>query len=304
MAPQTEYVLVDPDGPCPCRSGRITADCCMAADGSFKVKYASPVPPGGTTGFSHANCYMRDTRNCSRDIATGHYFSDAVRDLLHAGAVRVSFPWDRTDGKTAVRSEDLPACILCSRHNDALSALDAVALQAFRNILDAIAYVAMKSLATKKTLCAVSGEGLELWFLKLLFGAHHAVMAAEDGGAWKNIPTLDACSFQDTLANGALVAPRGLYIRRPETGNGGGADPTDNANRITGLCLGIGPLECELIIDPAGLDLDAIRRENFYRPSGIDLIGKKRDAGIHLSGPAFATNESARLGLSDTRPGE
>jgi hypothetical protein len=34
------------------------------------------------------------------------------------------------------------------------------------------------------------------------------------------------------------------------------------------------------------------------------LSGKKRGSHIHLSGPGFATNESARLTLSEIPPGE
>jgi hypothetical protein len=94
MAPQTEYVVVDPDGPCPCRSGKITAACCMAADGSFKVKFASPLPPGEIMGISHPKCYMRETNNCSGEIATGYYLSKSLRDLLLARNVGADFPWD------------------------------------------------------------------------------------------------------------------------------------------------------------------------------------------------------------------
>jgi len=56
-----------------------------------------------------------------------------------------------------------------------------------------------------------------------------------------------------------------------------------------------------LIVDPAGLNSDVIRQQNYYRPSAIDLIGKSRDANILLSGPAFGANPSARLELRETR---
>jgi hypothetical protein len=79
---------------------------------------------------------------------------------------------------------------------------------------------------------------------------------------------------------------------------------TEQTNPVTGLWLRIGPLELELIVDPTGLDMGAVRGRNFYRPSGIDLIGKKRNAQIHLSGPAFATNETARLAMTDIRSPE
>jgi hypothetical protein len=70
------------------------------------------------------------------------------------------------------------------------------------------------------------------------------------------------------------------------------------------LRFDIGVLEFELIVDPAGVDFEAIRSEHFYRPSGIDLAGRRRSAHVHLSGPGFAADESARFTLSETRPGE
>jgi hypothetical protein len=304
MAPQTDYVVVDPYGPCPCRSGKNTVDCCMAADGSFKVKFTSPLPSGAITGFAHANCYMRETRNCSTDVATGYYFSNGLRELLGAKVVGATFPWDGQGGGAAVGIEALPADILCGRHHDALETLDAVAIQAFRNILDAIAYVTMKSLATKKTLTAVSGEGLELWMLKLLFGAYQNSLTAGGGVAPENFQPLKLDIFLGALEIGALAAPRGFYIRKSQKDGGHNRVAADKTNRIAGLFVTIGPLECELIVDPTGLDLDAIRSENFYRPSGLDLIGRKRSAQIHLSGPGFATNETARLALTDARLGE
>jgi hypothetical protein len=300
MPPETDYVVVDPFGPCPCRSGKTTVQCCMAADGSFKVKYPSPLPAGDITGFSHPDCYMRDAGDCSQQTAAGYYFSGELRDLLRTGVVRANFPWDGRE-QPAIATADLPAGVLCRRHNDALSSLDAVALQAFSNILDAVAYVTMKSLATKKTLCAVSGEGLELWLLKALFGANRAAPTADEGAVAAGFEPLDARIFLDALQSGALAAPRGLYFRKSATVDRRAPAPADATNGVSGLQLFIGPLECELIVDPAGKRLDAFRSQNFFRPSGIDLVGKKRSAQIHMSGTGFATNETARFAMSDIR---
>jgi hypothetical protein len=299
MAPKTDYIVVDPDGLCPCRSGKITVVCCMAADGSFRVKFPPPLPSGDITGFSHANCYMRDTHNCSANAATGYYFSNGLRELLRTHVVAVTFPWDEAGKDMVPGIEDLPAGLLCDRHYAALAPLDAVAIQAFRNILDGVAYVTMKSLATKTTLAAVSGEGLELWLLKILFGAYHNALAADGDSPPRNFLPLDTNIFEGALRSRALAAPRGLYVRRYQTAGEPVHASTNHPKRIAGLYFKIGPLEFELVVDPDGLDIEAVRNRNFYRPSGIDLIGKKRNAQVHMSGLAFATNETARLALSD-----
>ena len=248
---------------------------------------------------------MRDTCNCSEDVSREHFVSKSMLDLLCAKTVDVIFPWDDVRRGTTVGIEKLTSGILCVRHNNALLPLDAVATQAFSNLVDAVIYVIRKSLATKRMLYAVSGEGLELWALKLLFGAYHATMVAEDGDALKDTHPLDFSIFQKALEGEALAGPCGLYVRRPVAPmgarDGRGPQTTETGKRLTGLRFVVGPLKFELIVDPAGRNFDEIRRQNYYRPSGIDVIGQKRAANIFLSGPKFENNESARLVLLETR---
>ena len=189
-----------------------------------------------------------------------HFLSKSVLDLLCAKTVDVIFPWNDVGRRTTVSLENLTSGILCVRHNNALSPLDAVATQAFRNLVDAAVYVIRKSLATKRTLYATSGEGLELWALKLLFGAYHATMATEDRDALKDIHPPDFSIFQKALEDGALARPCGLYVRGSvgPMGIRAGWMPrtTETANRVTGLRFLAGPVEFELIVDPAGLNFD------------------------------------------------
>jgi hypothetical protein len=303
MVSQTNIILVAPDDPCPCRSGKTTYECCMQADGTLRVKFASPLPPGGITSFSHARCYLRDTRNCSEDMSPDPYTSKSVADMFRAKAIDASLIW--SNGRTTtVGIENPTSPIACSRHNSALSSLDAAAAQAFSNIFDAASYVIKKSLATKRTCYAASGEGLELWALKLLFGAH-AAMAASGADAPKDSQPLHVGIFQRALEGEALARPCGLYLKRTvlQMGDPVGCGPlkAETTNRVTGLRFSAAALQFELIVDAAGLDGEAMRRQCFYRPSSIDFIGKKRTANIFLSGPIFGSNEAARFGLLEAR---
>jgi hypothetical protein len=247
---------------------------------------------------------MGDTQNCSEDISREHYLSKPVRDLVCAKTVCVDFLWNDVARKTTVGIENLISPILCCRHNSALSPLDTVAIQAFSNFLDAMIYVTRKSLATKRALYAVSGEGLELWALKLLFGTYHATLSGEQWAVLKDTLSLDFSIFQSALEGRALAGPSGLYVKRAvrESPRVGCDSPTTEVgSRIAGLRFLVGPLECALIVDSAGLNFDVIGQQNYYRPSAIDLIGRSRDANILLSGPAFGANPSARLELRETR---
>src|ERR1700686_4394902 len=115
MVSQADVILIAPDRPCPCRSGKVTAECCMAADGTLRVKFSSPLPFGEVTGFSNSKCYMRDTRNCSVDMSREHIMSKSMLDLLRAKTVDVIFPWDDVERRTTVGIENLTSGILCVR---------------------------------------------------------------------------------------------------------------------------------------------------------------------------------------------
>jgi hypothetical protein len=89
-----------------------------------------------------------------------------------------------------------------------------------------------------------------------------------------------------------------LYVRSAGQADAGVNWETEK--RVAGLRFVVGPLEFELIAESADLNFDVIRQKNFYRPSAVDLTGKRRDANILLSGPTFARNESMRLQLWET----
>jgi hypothetical protein len=82
-------------------------------------------PPGTRTNFSHPSCYARELNDCDDEISKEHYISESVLEAL-GGQILVSDPrreWIRKPIGTA----SLASKILCKRHNNALSKLDAVA---------------------------------------------------------------------------------------------------------------------------------------------------------------------------------
>ena len=302
MASRTNVILIEPDDPCPCRSGLVTRECCMEPDGTFRVKFGTPLPSGPITEFSHVHCFMRESNNCSVDMSADPYMAKGVLDMFSAGAIRANFVWSDVARTTPVVLENLTSRLLCTRHNHALAPLDAVATRGFGSIFEATLYVIKKSLATKNICYAASGEGLELWVLKLLFGAHSA-LAADRGHALSDAKPLDFGIFQRALEGTALAAPCGLYLRRAIDNRAGMGSLVETAPAITGLRFSIAAFEFELIVDPAGIDFEAFRQLYYYRPSSIELVGRRRAASIYMSGPAFGKNEAARLELREARSG-
>ena len=117
-------IILRTDGRCPCGSGKSIASCHLDTDGRLRRRLRSLRPPGPATGFSHQNCYLRDTHDCSEQISREHYMSKAVLDQL-GSTLRVSgMPWLKPGQTLDTSVASLTAKILCKRHNEALSPLD------------------------------------------------------------------------------------------------------------------------------------------------------------------------------------
>ena len=120
-------IILRTDAPCPCGSGKAIAVCHLDFDGKLRKPHPSLRPPGIKTGLSHTGCYLRDVCDCSEQISREHYISRSVLDQL-GEIIRVSgAPWLRPDETLSTTIENLTAKILCKRHNEALSPLDAEA---------------------------------------------------------------------------------------------------------------------------------------------------------------------------------
>jgi hypothetical protein len=106
---------------CLCGSGRLMRDCCL-----FVRCDTTPSMPA--TGYAHPSCFARDIRDCSRAISREHYISRSVLDLFGGGGIAVSgMPWIPDGEQRRVSAASLTGRMLCERHNQALSSLDAVA---------------------------------------------------------------------------------------------------------------------------------------------------------------------------------
>ncbi|HEY6557433.1 MAG TPA: hypothetical protein VI072_09170 [Polyangiaceae bacterium] len=123
-------------------------------------------PPKPRTGYAHSKCYARELNDCSTKISGEHYISENVLVELTGGArmVKVTNPaWAPDGGEVEVPIASLAPNVLCTRHNAALSGLDANAGRLFRALR-----------ATKESRAAglhlFNGRDVERWLLKALCG--------------------------------------------------------------------------------------------------------------------------------------
>jgi hypothetical protein len=181
MAKPNKKFFLRIDGPCPCGSGRAIASCHLAADGRFRKPRPSLRPPAPVTGFSHSRCYLGGTGDCSDQISREHYISRSVLQQLGSVLRLNGAPWLAAGESREISVENLTAKILCDRHNEALSPLDAEAGHFFASLIKALQDLDRKTLSRRPVFHLVGGEMVELWLLKVACGVFYAI--GSNGGA-------------------------------------------------------------------------------------------------------------------------
>ena len=275
--------------PCPCGSGQYFSRCCKV-DSWRLPRVATPElsPPLPATGHAHSGCYMSSTRDCSTKISREHYISEAI--LEEFPTLRIAgVPWHPDDKFVPYKPSSLTAKILCTRHNAAMSGLDAHALHSFRAFVEAPRYVTTRLTAGRAQHHLVSGDALQLWMLKVMAGLYFGGVAAHEGQPLKKSVGIDLEALTRALSGEGLDSGAGLYVTQ-----GAGEmmrqtvqvmPYTDIAsNRLAGLKVNFGTISFETFLSSPPADaVDRMKAARRYRPGVLDFNGPARDARIVLS---------------------
>jgi hypothetical protein len=158
------------------------------------VPYTCTKPPPPTTGVSNPKCYAACLRDCDSTVSKEHYLSESLLEEL-GPILRVTSPQLGFEEKE-LRPASLKAKILCKRHNEALSGLDAKARDYFRCLRDAEA-----RLTAGGGTDYFNGYDFERWLLKAFCGYIRL-----DGD---NVPEL---WVRILFCQNDILAPRGLNM--------------------------------------------------------------------------------------------
>jgi hypothetical protein len=204
-------IILRADARCPCGSGKIMARCHLDVDGRLRRRLKSLRPPGPETGFSHHNCYLRDTRDCSEQISREHYISKAVLAQL-GSTLRVSgMPWLEPGQTLDTSVASLTAKILCKRHNEALSPLDGEAALFLSILRAALIDLRRKTISRKPIIHLASGDALELWMVKVACGLYFAT-GSKDNRRISETHTIDLVKVRRALFDLDWESRAGLYF--------------------------------------------------------------------------------------------
>lgn len=170
-------------------------------------------PSGPATNYAREGCYLASTRDCSASLSNEHYVSKTICDQM-SPRIRVGgAPWLGEGEQREIPVSRLVAKILCTRHNAALSPLDAEAGKFFAWVQEAFDDLNRKTLSRKKPIRLVSGEIMELWLLKVACGFFFSNNAAHQRRAINKDYSLDIQAVVDAIYSRKWGPGCGLYLQ-------------------------------------------------------------------------------------------
>jgi hypothetical protein len=216
-------------------------------------------------------------------------------------------PWLPPGERKEIGINSLKARILCSRHNNALSPLDAEATRFFATLRTILAEAGRKSLSRKRIPLLFSGEMLELWALKVSYGSFYSGNAAHDRVRLLDNHVLNGKFIHEALRFGIWAhAACGLYFRAPDRHRVSPVDAVEVSpvtsrvsNKVLGVLIGMTGLEFLLIHDPDLFMETDIAADGFkHRPTEFHFRIEKRRYSLILTWPPETQRIMIRLDLS------
>jgi hypothetical protein len=214
--PSSLYWGPDHNDPCPCESTKRAGDCHVnRAKGNWKLPTYAPLLTDPKTGVSCAGCYASFTNDCLSKLSNEHWLSEGI--LLHvgqSGRVLISgLRWQQGQ-QHALSAKSLGSNILCEHHNRALSRLDATAIAVFKTLDHYQIDFRTQPDPHGSEFDLYSGEELERWLLKLLWGGAAAGVLGRGGQPVNDLrTTADRNMLAEYLfRDGSLPRGWGLYV--------------------------------------------------------------------------------------------
>lgn len=166
------------------------------------------------TNFSHPKCYANKTNNCSTKISGEHIISNNILELFeHNKTVKLTgLPWIENKTFNLLSRNSLVSNILCSDHNNALSAFDNEAGKLFRCIKEYDND--FNNSNPKEEYLKLNGHFIEKWMLKIVCGLIASKQVASNGV--KINPIMKDVYIDLLFDNTTWGEHWGLYFKIPD----------------------------------------------------------------------------------------
>lgn len=248
------------------------------------------------TNAIHPQCYARVLHDCSDKLSREHYVSASVLQLLGDEHTIANASW-LPPGQ---QSDPLPtgalgSRILCQRHNEALSPLDAHAKIFFTELLRALS----KNEQAPNRQVSVDGDCLEQWVLKACCGTLASGNLVEKGQAIVREPPRNWLEILFCGSPGKQGT--GLYIRQaqmtPHLGYAIG--PVYVEETCVGGGIEFAGVEFFVLLDSGGKNRIFEQSTGevshlVYRPGAIRIESQTRTTQIELEWQTWTPSEGVR----------
>ncbi len=139
---------------------------------SMGIMVSNIDPPGARTGFRHPRCFASADANCSTQLSREHTISETLlRQIeLNNTAKIAGLRWQAPEAFDIISISSLASKVLCDRHNNALSPLDA-AIGKFSLVVREFDHAfrpAAQGAAVDESTCC--GADIQRWMIKCLVG--------------------------------------------------------------------------------------------------------------------------------------
>lgn len=167
---------------CPCRSGKRSIACCMRSNYVLVKEPVTISPPAPKSNYSHPQCFLSSSSDCSEKISREHYLSESVLKAYSPNGKSINVKgvhWKPKNIFTSVPIDSLVVKGLCRRHNAALSSLDNVVkilAEELRSIDSGF-----NTKGYQGTHLLLAGEDIERWILKTVVGMSLSKNIRHDG---------------------------------------------------------------------------------------------------------------------------
>ena len=253
------------------------------------------MPPSPRTRFSNPRCYLNSSFDCSLEMSREHYISASVIRAL-GGQFKISgLPWQQAGQDQEIGINSLTSKVLCARHNAAFSPTDASAKRFFGIMFSIIANLSRRDRDPCGTeWYLVSGEMLELWSMKTLFGLYPKI-AAKNRMRLSSTQTISADRLRRVIRRGGLLPPDGLYLRIPAR-QAGTYEPKMQLSplsvfdqEVIGLRWSIFGVEFDFVFNSSNANMKRLVPDCIYRPGLLRLKKGNKCHAVAMTWPKSAT---------------
>jgi hypothetical protein len=264
-------LVVPPESPCGCGSGRAFGSCCLR-DGKIVLSPKDIHPPGSATGESIRGCFLADHHNCGECLSGDHVISAVVLRQITTDKITIIGP--NHQRSVYVKDNSLKVRCLCRRHNSALSPLDTEAGRLFAAV-QSVEDTLSQGIAPEQRLYLFEGFDIERWLLKTLIAAYYGKVS-DVRPQTHTLPDNLALAFDYLLS-----PPFGLYV--PTLTSDGGQHTMTLArnamlslityrSQVVGVAVSLSGLTFKLLLNGPSELVDQFALQHVYRPKFINFF--------------------------------